>query len=950
MANLQNTSYLFGSNAVFIEELYGLYSKNPESVDPEWRSFFSSLGDNAQDILTSLNGASWRPNHNRIIGFVDKKEIAQQKAKTPSVAASAQDLGNAVKATNLINAYRTYGHMYVNLDPLGIVKPQYNAQLDFKTHGFSEEDLEQEVYIGGAFGVERAPLKDLYYVLNSTYSARIGAEFMHVENPEERSWFQRKLEATAGTVSITNEEKLTALQDVMEAEQFENYLHVKFPGTKRFSVEGGENLISALEVIVRNSAEGGVREFVLGMAHRGRLNTLTKVMGKPYHAMFSEFKGELPYPDYMEIPGDVKYHLGNSSDRQVNGQHIHLSLTPNPSHLEVVNAVVLGKVRAKQDMSGDKERAQVLGILIHGDAAFAGQGSVMEALSLSQLEAYHTGGTLHVVVNNQIGFTTNPKDSRSSTYCSDIAKFISAPILHVNGDDAEAVVYAAKLASEYRSLFKKDIVLDIVCYRKYGHNEGDEPFFTQPIMYNIIKSKKNPADSYAEHLIGSGLITAQDYQARKEKFKNFLDTEFAIAQDYKPAKADWLEGNWSQLKQSQARREEVETGVKSKTLKELGKKLCEVPQDFSVNPKIARQLEAKHLMIESGQGIDWGTGEALAYATLLNENYSIRMTGQDVRRGTFSHRHAVLVDQHNEKNYLPLNNLTAKQSAHLEIHNSNLSEFAVMAFEYGYSITNPMMLTIWEAQFGDFANGAQVIIDQYVASGEAKWLRMSGLVLLLPHGYEGQGPEHSSARLERFLQLCARDNMQVVNCTTPASFYHVLRRQMHRNFRKPLVVMSPKSLLRHKLVASSLSDVAEGTRFKPVIGETEKLVADAKVRKVIICSGKVYYDLLEKREQLKVNDVAIIRLEQIYPFPKFSLADELQKYANAEVVWCQEEHENMGAYYFVEPRIEKVLATINHKAKRAKYCGRMRSASPAVGYMKLHLNELAKFLEEAFKI
>lgn len=951
MPNLQNTSYLYGSNAVFIEELYALYVANPESVDPEWRKYFASLGDNAHDVVGAVTGAAWKPHAKRIIGIMDKTDISQQKAKAASVQnnVASTDLENAIKAANLINAHRTYGHMYVNLDPLGIFMPKYNPELDFITHGFTEEDLEKNVYLGGTFGVDHAPLKDLLFYLKCTYSTRIGAEFMHIENSEERQWFQRKLEATAGTVSITEEEKFKALQDVMEAEQFENYLHIKFPGTKRFSIEGGENLISAFEVIIHNSVEYGVREFVVGMAHRGRLNVLTKVMGKAYHAMFAEFKGELPFPDFMEIPGDVKYHLGNSSDIEVKGHHIHLSLTPNPSHLEVVNGVVLGKVRAKQDLREDYDRNQVLGILVHGDAAFAGQGSVMEALSLSQLKAYHTGGTIHLVVNNQIGFTTSPEDARSTLYCTDIAKFISAPILHVNGDDAEAVVYAAKMAAEYRARFKKDVVLDIVCYRKYGHNEGDEPFFTQPLMYSAIKNKKNPADTYADSLIASGLITATDYQERKQKFKDFLDTEFTISQGFKVMKADWLEGNWSTLEQAQINRDEVETGVKLKLLKEIGTKLCTTPADFNLNPKIARQLETKLQMITTGKDLDWGIGEALAYATLVNENYKMRMTGQDVERGTFSHRHAVLIDQENEKHYMPINNLQIDQKSLLEISNSNLSEFGVLAFEYGYSITNPMMLTLWEAQFGDFANSAQVVIDQYIASGEAKWLRMSGIVLLLPHGYEGQGPEHSSARLERFLQLCARDNMQVANCTTPASFFHILRRQMHRNFRKPLIVMSPKSLLRHKLAVSKLEEMAEETRFQPVIGETDKIAPDDKVRRVIICSGKVYYDLYEKRAALKANDIAIIRMEQLYPFPTKYLADELVKYKNADIIWCQEEHENMGGFYFVEPRIEKVLISINHKSKRARYVGRTRAASPSVGYMKLHLMELAKFLEEAFK-
>jgi len=946
MSSFRNTSYLFGSNAVFIEELYDQYSKDPSSVDPEWQSYFQSLNDTPDNIQKAASGAAWKPNTKRIIGVLDKSEITKKTSNPANAPASSDDMLNSIRAANLINAYRTYGHTNVNLDPLSITPAIYHKELDHKSHGFSDEDLEKDIFLGGTFGVENVQLKDLIHNLKAIFSSRIAAEFMHIESDEEREWIQRKLEHSGGTVSISKEEKIKALQDVTEAEMFESYLHTKFPGAKRFSVEGLENSISATEVIVQTSAKLGVEEFVLGMAHRGRLNTLTKIMGKPYHAMFSEFKGELAFPDNMEIPGDVKYHLGTSSDRDIDGKSVHLSLTPNPSHLEVVNAVVLGRVRAKQDTKGDVDRNKVLGILVHGDAAFAGQGSVMEALSLSQLKAYHTGGTLHIVANNQIGFTTNPCDSRSTLYSTDIAKFIGAPIFHVNGDDAEAVVYVSKLAAEYRARFKKDVVVDVVGYRKYGHNEGDEPFFTQPLMYGTIKEKANPAEVYAQKLISEGIINPDTYSQLKTEFKSKLDSEFEKSISYKPQKADWLASNWSSFKPALIDREEAQTGVKLEILKDIGNKLTEFPADFDINSKVKRQLEAKKAMIQTGQGIDWGTGEALAYATLLNEGTKVRMTGQDVKRGTFSHRHAVLFDQQNQNEYLPANNLSKEQKAKLEIHNSNLSEFAVLAFEYGYSFTDPQALTIWEAQFGDFVNGAQVVIDQYISSGEAKWLRMSGIILLLPHGYEGQGPEHSSARLERFLQLCSKDNMQVVNCTTPASFFHVIRRQQHRDFRKPLVVMSPKSLLRHKSAISPLEDMSEGTCFRPVIGDE---TSDArKIKKVVICSGKIYYDLHEMREAKNRDDIAIIRLEQIYPFPTVQLGMELAKYPNAEVIWCQEEHENMGAFYFVEPRIEKVLGAIKHKSPRAKYIGRKRSASPAVGYMKLHNIESEKLFNEVF--
>lgn len=946
---LKENSYLSSSNAVFIEELYNKYTQDPNSVDDSWRRYFANLGDNPKDIASSVIGAAWRPNGSRVIGVVDKLDTLSRRKEVSVVSQPGNDeIALSIKVANLISSYMAYGHMSVELDPLGLNKPKYHPELDYRHHNIGEKDLDKCVLIEKNFNIEKVVLRDLLNSLNANYSGRIAYEFTHIESPEERAWFKNKIEQTEA-VRLSKEEKLKALQDILEAEMFENFTHIKFPGTKRFSIEGGENAISALETVISSSLQLGIKEVILGMAHRGRLNTLTKVIGKPYHAMFSEFKGELAYPDNMGIPGDVKYHLGSSSDRVINGHNVHLSLTPNPSHLEVVNSIVLGKVRAKQDQRKDLGREVVLGVLIHGDAAFAGQGSVMEALSLSQLHAYHTGGTIHIVINNQIGFTTNPSQARSTIYSTDIGKFISVPILHVNGDDAEATVYASKIVAEYRDKFKKDVILDIVCYRKYGHNEGDEPFFTQPLMYENIKNKKNPPEVFAEKLIQEGVMTAQEFEQRKRDFRAVLDEAFIKAETFKAKKADWLEGKWSDFELAQVDRDEEKTGVNAKLIKEVGNKLSEVPSQFNINPKIGRLLEAKRQMIETGKDIDWGTGEALALGTLLLDGFKVRITGQDVERGTFSHRHAVLFDQKDETKFIPLNNIASSQKSFLEVSNSNLSEFAVLGFEYGYSITDPMCLTMWEAQFGDFVNGAQVIVDQYISSGEAKWLRMSGLVMLLPHGYEGQGPEHSSARLERFLQLCAKDNMQVVNCTTPASYFHVLRRQMHRNFRKPLVVMSPKSLLRHKLAVSKLEEMTLGTSFQPVINEVNDIASNDKVRRVVVCSGKVYYDLYERREELKIKDTAIVRMEQLYPFPAKYLANELAKYKKAEIVWCQEEHENMGAFYFVEPRIEKVLNSINHACKRARYIGRERAASPAVGYMKLHVSELKKILEDVFK-
>ena len=944
MSVSKSTSHLFASNAVFVEELYGRYCKDPESVSQEWQDYFAELADDPDDVSKAVAGAPWKPFGKRVIGVKDPV------ADTGICEVDAHDVQNALSVANLINAYRTYGHWGAKLDPLDLTEKKDLPSLDYKTYGFDDGDLGEEVVVPDAFFCEGKMLfEDLLASLKGIYSSKIGSEFMHIESAEERNWIMQNLEANLGKLNVDTQEKKKALQDIMEAGMFEEFLHTKFTGAKRFSVEGGESSIAALDVIVQNSVSHGVEEFVIGMAHRGRLNTLTKIMGKPYHAMFSEFKGEMAFPEDMDIPGDVKYHLGASLDREIAGKKIHLSLTPNPSHLEVVNAVVLGRVRAKQDQRQDKKRERVMGILVHGDAAFAGQGSVMEALSLSQLKAYHTGGTIHVVANNQIGFTTNPSDSRSTLYCTDIAKFISAPIFHVNGDDPEAVVYISKLASEYRAKFKKDVVIDIVCYRKYGHNEGDEPMFTQPIMYKKIKSKPSPYEVYSQKLAQEGVFSEQEFQSSKTAFKSLLEKEFEASQKYKPKEADWLGGSWSDFQQAFRDRAEEGTGVAIKKLMELGNKISQYPGNFKINAKVQRLMEARRQMAETGKDLDWGMGEALAFATLLDEGYPVRISGQDVKRGTFTHRHAALYDQETQEEYISLNHLQPEQKIKFEAHNSNLSEFAVLAFEYGYSVTDPKTLTIWEAQFGDFANTAQVIVDQYISSSEPKWLRMNGLVMLLPHGYEGQGPEHSSARPERFLQLCARDNMQVVNCTTPASIFHVLRRQVHRNFRKPLVVMSPKSLLRHKLAISSFDEMKEGTTFRPVLPEAHELVADNKVKRVIMCSGKVYYNLLERREELKRNEVAILRLEQLYPFPNVDLGRELKKYPNADLVWCQEEHENMGYFYFVEPRIEKLLAAIKHKSRRAKYVGRNRAASPAVGYAKLHEIELEKFLKEAFE-
>jgi len=932
-------SPLFGANAVFIEELYRQFLENPQSVDASWHSFFSDFGKIAPKA--AVTEAPWKSCQHKIVGHNNPTP----SLTAPSAITDDGIINRSLAAVQLVSAYRQFGHTAIQYDPLGLQPASPATELSPEHYGLSNESLNDPIIMNGILGLDKARLGDAVSMLQKVYANRIGAEFCHIENAAERQWLQEYLEQSGGNFGINNNESKEALFDLATAEMFEEFLHKKFPGAKRFSIEGGEAMIAALNIMINQHAHHNGKEVVLGMAHRGRLNVLTRVMGKTYRSMFAEFAGGSCFPAELKIPGDVKYHMGLSTDKVINGKTVHLSLLPNPSHLELVNAVALGKARAKQDMTGDTTRSEILTILIHGDAAFSGQGSVPESLSLSQLKAYQTGGTVHVIINNQVGFTTNPTDCRSSRYCTDVAKIIAAPILHVSGDDIEANLFVSKLAIDYRAKFNKDIVVDIICYRKHGHNEGDEPMFTQPNMYKVIAQHESPRRSYAKRLLAEGIISDADYQSYQATVQKHLEDELAQSQTYLPAKADWLEGVWSGMKAStpEGISTQPKTGVSVATLKKLANLISEVPAGFNLNSKIARQLQSRKETIKTDTAFEWGTGEALAMATLLQEGYNIRMSGQDAQRGTFSHRHAVVVDQENEARYCPLNNIDAPGK--LEIYNSNLSELAVMGFEYGYSITNPKTLTIWEAQFGDFANGAQMMVDQYVAPGEVKWLRMSGLVLLLPHGYEGQGPEHSSARLERYLELCAMDNIQVLNCSTPASLFHALRRQMHRNFRKPLVIMSPKSLLRKPL--STLADMQEGTSFMPVI--TDTTLTGNKVNKLILCSGKVYYDLLEKREELGIKDVALIRLEQLYPFPQTELSALLKKHPDATITWCQEEHKNMGAYNFVYHKLKAVMKQINHQNQDITYAGREESASPSTGYMKTHLAQQNDFLQAVFK-
>jgi 2-oxoglutarate dehydrogenase E1 component len=943
-------SAMTGANAAFLSDLYARWVEKPDSVDPSFAELFAALNDDARAVLTDASGASWAPRPRG--GFAPAPEeppAAKGKGKGAAAAAAAADPEairraqlDSIRALMLIRSYRVRGHLEAQLDPLGLTRVRPHPELDPATHGFAEDDWDRPIFINNVLGLETATVREIMAILRATYCGPIGVEFMHIQAPDQKAWIQQRMEGAPWVRAFDGDAKRKILGQLTEAEGFEAFCARKYVSTKRFGLEGGESTIPAVQTVIETVAQAGVEEIAIGMAHRGRLNVLVNVVKKPFSKVFAEFKGVSANPDDVQGSGDVKYHLGTSTDVEIGGRAVHLSLQPNPSHLEAVDPVVVGKVRARQDMRGDtKGRRSVMGILLHGDAAFAGQGVVYETMAMSQLIGYRTGGTVHIVTNNQIGFTTVPAHAYSGLYCTDIAKAVQAPIWHVNGDDPEAVVFAARLCAEFRQEFATDAVLDIVCYRRYGHNETDEPAFTQPIMYRRIREMRTTRALYAERLAKEGSVPAEESKAVLDAFNAKLEEEFQASQTFRPNKADWLEGHWSGLKPAGAGDQEERlhaTAVPLDALREVGAALGRVPESFGVNPKIARQLEAKRQAIESGEGIDWATGEALGFGTLLLEGHRVRLSGEDVQRGTFSQRHAVLLDQESQAEYVPLNNIRDGQ-ARFEVFNSLLSEFGVLGLEYGYSIADPHTLVLWEAQFGDFANGAQVIIDQFIASGEAKWLRMSGLVLLLPHGYEGQGPEHSSARLERYLQLCAERNMRVCNLSTPANYFHALRRQLKANYRKPLVLMTPKSLLRHKLAVSSLSEFGPDSGFQRVIPEIDATVPEAGVRRVVLCSGKVYYDLLQARRDAGVKDVAILRMEQLYPFPKEGLSNALAPYANAEVVWCQEEPENMGAWFFVDRRIEGVLKALGGKAQRPGYAGRGAAASPATGLAKVHAQQ-----------
>ena len=945
-------SFLSGTNATFINDLHKEWKLNPNSVPKEWDLWFKSNGDDT--ILD--DGPSWAKKNSQVIGATDTVESVKAVARgiAGKGAISATDLRAAttdsIRAIMLIRAYRINGHLLANLDPLNLQHRDVHPELNPKTYGFNENDWDRPIFIDNVLGMESATLRQIMEIVKDTYCGSIGIEFMHVQDPAQKAWIQERIESIRNTTQFTNRGKKAIYERLVGAETFEQFLHKKYAGTKRFGLDGSESVVPAIEQILKRGSQLGMKEVVIAMAHRGRLNLLYNILNKPFRAIISEFLGNQANPEEAGGSGDVKYHMGASADREFDGKNVHLSLQANPSHLEVVAPVVIGRVRAKQNQHNDtSDRLSVLGIVLHGDAAFAGQGIVAETFDFSGLRGYRTGGTIHIVVNNQIGFTTSPNYSRSSPYCTDVAKMVMAPIMHINGDDPEAVVHASRIATEFRQKFACDVVLDIISYRRYGHNEGDEPAFTQPVMYKTIGSHDSISKIYASKLINEGVLSEKEAQDEVNNHNKFLEEEFQAGANYKPNKADWLEGQWSSLRAAHGDDRRGETSVSTDNLKLIGKAITTIPEKFELNKKLLRIIEGRKKAIEAGEGIDWSTAEHLAFGSLLLEGYPVRLSGQDSCRGTFSQRHSVFIDQVTEERYTPLNNIRQNQES-FEVIDSPLSEASVLAFEYGYSLTEPTALVMWEAQFGDFANGAQVIVDQFISSGEAKWLRMSGLVMLLPHGYEGQGPEHSSARLERYLQLCGEDNMQVLNCSTPANYFHALRRQLKRDFRKPLIIMTPKSLLRHKMCTSQLSEMSENTAFRRVIRDPNLKIENKGIERVVICSGKVFYDLLEERDKRKLYNVKLLRLEQIYPFPANTLKRMLSETPNAEIFWCQEEPKNMGAWFFVDRRIEEVLTSYKSKFSRPIYVGRPEAASPATGSFSRHIKEQKNLVNEALEI
>src|SRR5210317_1755442 len=960
----EKTSFLNKSNSAFIERMYLKFVNKDADLPDSWKDYFEGIGDELNIIAKEINGPSWGPKKNTVDIDELQKKIDQEEQNSNGITvnnngvspSSSRSNEDSIKAVSMIRSYRQRGHLIAKLDPLELIKSDYLDELHPESFGFKKNDYQKSIYLGGVINRQSSNIKDILSFLKKTYCGPVGYEYMHISNPTERKWFRDRIEKSDDNLNFTKNGKEAILNKLIQAEGFEKFLHTKYVGTKRFGLDGGERLIPALEQIIEISGQSQVKEVKIGMSHRGRLNVLANVLQKSYKRIFNEFAGDIHAPT-KDGAGDVKYHLGASSDRKFDGNSVHVSLTDNPSHLEAVNPVVLGQNRAKQYFHKDKQRNKVIPILINSDAAFAGLGIVAECFAMSGLSGHNTGGTIHIIVNNQIGFTTSPRVARSSPYPSDVAKMVDAPILHVNGDDQEAVIYATRIATEFRLKFNRDVVVDLICYRRFGHNEGDEPSFTQPLMYEKIRSHPTTLKLYGQKLTHEQIFTEEGVNQKIKTFKDLLDDQFKTAKDYKP-KIEWFEGTWSRYKPEKGKDKRGVTGVDKEIIKSISDRINVIPSEINPHKTVAKVFDLRKKSIDTEKNIDWATAESLAFATLLKEGYPVRLVGQDSGRGTFSQRHSVLRNQSDNSRYIPLNHISEGQKKY-EIVDSFLSELAVLGFEYGYSLVEPNTLTLWEAQFGDFANGAQIIIDQFISSGERKWSRASGIVMLLPHGYEGQGPEHSSARLERFLQLCSNDNMQVMNCTTPANYFHALRRQMKRDFRKPLIMMTPKSLLSNKFCVSDFDDFSKNNSFHRVLWDhaidpkTEgfiKLKNSSKIRKVILCSGKVYFDLLEAREKLKIDDVILYRIEQLYPFPAKTLVKELKPYAkSATFHWCQEEPKNMGAWFSVRDYIEWTLDNIKANNSQISYIGRSPDASPATGYAKRHISQQQEIIKKVFE-
>jgi len=960
----QKTSFLSKTNSSFIEEMYLKFINQDENIPESWKKYFEDIGEDLSIVAKELNGPSWGSNKTKIdltqiqenLEYENQSFEKNQTNNSISEKEISKMNGQSIRAVSMVRSYRQRGHLIAKLDPLEMREIDYLDELHPDSYGFKKEDYNNKIYLDGVINKQYSTIKEILGFLRKTYCEKIGYEYMHISNPIERKWFRDRVEKDENSLQFTNNGKQAILNKLIQADGFERFLHTKYVGTKRFGLDGGESLIPALEQIIKIGGQNFVKEVKIGMSHRGRLNVLANVLQKSYKRIFNEFAGEINSSSEADTAGDVKYHLGASSNREFDGNSVHVSLTDNPSHLEAVNPVVLGQTRAKQFFHGDKERKKVIPILIHGDAAFAGQGIVAECFAMSGLPGHNTGGTIHFIINNQIGFTTSPRFARSSPHPSDVSKMVDAPIIHVNGDDPEAVVYAARIATEFRLKFNRDVVIDLVCYRRFGHNEGDEPSFTQPLMYKKIKNHPSTVKVYGNRLVKENTISQENLNIQIKDFKELLEDQFKNAKNYKP-KIEWFEGTWSRYRPKKGKDKRGVTGYSTKDLTDISNKVHSIPEKINAHKTILKIFKTRKDTVNNGDGIDWSTAETLAFGSLLEEGYPVRLVGQDSGRGTFSQRHSVLRNQIDNSRYIPLNNISGNQKK-FEVVDSFLSELAVLGFEYGYSLVEPNTLTLWEAQFGDFANGAQVIIDQFIASGERKWSRASGLVMLLPHGYEGQGPEHSSARLERFLQLCSNDNMQVMNCTTPANYFHALRRQMHREFRKPLVIMTPKSLLRNKFCTSNIDDFSKNNSFHRVLWDHAidpksngfiKLKKDSEIKKVILCSGKVYFDLLVAREKLKRDDVILFRIEQLYPFPVKSLVKEIKPFAkNAKFYWCQEEPKNMGAWFSVRDYIQWTLDNIKAKNRYISYIGRSPDATPATGYANRHLAQQKEIIDKIF--